>query len=126
MSKWKIFNKSKSEEESSIETIEIEKEETTEITHIETEEEIFDQNDEDKPLAEYNETLRTSKKTITIVDEDDSAGYIDNESSSDQRFWRNIKTIENNIDNLHRINAQKPKDDMEKTVDELIQKNKRK
>lgn len=125
MSKWKIFNKPKSEEESSTETIEIEKEETTEITHIETEED-FDQNDEDKPLAEYNETLRTSKKAITIVDEDDSAGYIDNESSSDQRFWRNIKTIENNIDNLHRINAQKPKDDMEKTVDELIQKNKRK
>ncbi len=125
MSKWKIFNKSKSEEESSIETIEIEKEETTEITHIETEEN-FDQNDEDKPLAEYDETLHTSKKTIIIVDEDDSAGYIDNESSSDQRFWRNIKTIENNIDNLHRINAQKPKDDMEKTVDELIQRNKRK
>ena len=42
--------------------LKIEKEETTEITHIETEENL-DQNDEDKPLVEYHETLHTNKKT---------------------------------------------------------------
>ena len=125
MSKWKIFNKSGYEEESSIEAVEIEKEESTEIIHIETEEN-FDQDDEDKPLAQYNETLRSSKKPRKVVDEDDTMGYIDTESPSDQRFWRNINTIEDDIDNLHKINAQKPKDNMEKTVDELIQKNKKK
>ena len=104
MSRWKLFRKSKPKEDEITES-----EETTEETEGEIE---IDQLLEDQPLAEYHETLYTggpSSKTGTIV-------------SSDQRIWRDVDTIESNIDNLHITKAIKPHSEVEKTVDKLIEK----
>lgn len=126
MAKWKLFGKSKKEK--TADTIEINSDEPQETTHIYIEEETNtdETTDIDKPLAEYNETLQSGKKNITIVEEDGEEGYIENESSHEQRVWRNVKKIEENIDNLHVARAIKPKDNIEKTVDELVEKNKKK
>ena len=107
MARWKLFGKSKSKEEKIIESEETIKEEETE-EDIET-----DQEPEDQPLAEYHETLytgaSTSKKAKTTT-------------SSDQRIWRDVDAIEDKIDNLHKIKAQKPVSEIDKTVDKLITK----
>ena len=130
MSKWKLFNRSNNKTEPCVETIELTTEEDNEVTHIEIEEGDCEENttdDSDSPLVEYDETLQSSKKTKKIIDRDDkrSEGYIDNDTPSEQRFWRNIKQIEENIDKLHISKAQKPKTNLEKTVDNIIDKTKK-
>jgi hypothetical protein len=117
MAKWKLFGKSKSKEDEVIEPEEtIEEtgetiEETEEI--IETEKELEDK----QPLAEYHETLQTgvstSKKGKTTP-------------PSDQRIWRDTSAIEEKVDNLHITKAQKPVTEIDKTVDKLITKRKKK
>jgi hypothetical protein len=121
MAKWKLFGKSKSKEDEEIETekpveeqVE-EPEETIEATEetIDSEEKLED----DGPLDEYHETLETdvpsSKKAETA-------------KSSDQRVWRDVRGIEEKVDNLHITRAQKPVDELDKTVDKLISKRKKK
>jgi len=97
MSRWKLFGRSKLKEE---------------ITDVEMDQEL-----EDQPLAEYHETLQTdvftSKKGKTSA-------------PSDQRIWRDVNSIEERIDNLHKINAQKPASEVEKTVDRLLEKKRKK
>ena len=111
MAKWRLFGKSKAKEEEKPETQEI-KEETVEEP-IETTSE-----PEDKPIAEYHETLHTgstSKKQTTT-----------SKPTSDQRIWRDVDSIENNVDKLHIKKAQKPVTEVDKTVDKLIAKRKKK
>jgi len=97
MSRWKLFGRLKPKEE---------------ITDVVMDQELIDQ-----PLAEYHETLHTevftSKKGQTSA-------------SSDQRIWRDVNSIEDRIDNLHKINAQKPTSEVEKTVDRILEKKKKK
>jgi hypothetical protein len=68
---------------------------------------------EKKPLAEYKETLhsenpRSKSRTQTI---------------SDQRVWRDVKSIESNIDHIHV--SSRPVTELDRTVDRLIAKIKR-
>jgi hypothetical protein len=124
MAKWKLFGKSKSKEdeikkpeETTEEPEEIpeEPEETIEDTEEITEEE--KELDDDQPLDEYSETLESdvpsSKKAETA-------------KSSDQRVWRDVRSIEEKVDNLHITRAQKPDNELDKTVDKLISKKKKK
>jgi hypothetical protein len=117
MAKWKLFGRSKSKDEENIKPDEPVEEpneepinETEEIN--DTEQEI-----EKEPLAEHHETLETgvstSKKSIIA-------------QPSDQRIWRDVNTIESEIDNLHITRAQKPITEVDKAIDKLISKRKRK
>ena len=110
MSKWKLFGKSKEEEitEQEITIEEEEKEEEIETT----------QSLEDEPLVEYSETLITSdtkpKSKKQKIPE------------TDQHIWRDVNLIEEKVDNLHITRAQKPVTQLDKTVDKLIAKRKKK
>jgi hypothetical protein len=108
MAKWSLFRKSKSEEETK-EPEKIEETPREKTIEIQTEEET---------LAEYSETLQTgkpsSKKTSLT------------KSSSDQRHWRDVDTIENKVDNLHKTHAEQPVTEVDRTVDKLIEKRKKK
>jgi len=113
MSRWRLFGKSKSKEDEIAKPEEITEEETEEI-----EEEIeIEKEPEEEPLVEYHETLQTgvstSKKTKTTA-------------PSDQRIWRDVNNIEEKIDNLHIAKAKKPVTELDKTVDKLIDKQKKK
>jgi hypothetical protein len=119
MSRWKLFGKSKPKEEK----IQEPSEKVEEISEpCEMVEEISESDEkvveevtveEKQPLTEYKETLytggSTSKKEIKQV-------------SSDQRIWRDIDSIEKNIDNLHLKEEKKPITELEKKVDMILSK----
>ncbi len=105
MSRWKLFGKSKSKEDKITEPAETIKEDAEE--YIET-----DQEPDDQPLAEHQETLYTGVSTS-------KKGTA---ASSDQRIWRDVDAIEENIDTLHITKARKPHSEIEKTVDKIIGK----
>jgi len=114
MAKWKLFNKTKNKEEIS-ET----KEEPEEIEEdLEEDEETTPTENEDETLDEYHETLHTdnTKKQTTQT----------HTLSSNQRLWRDVDAIEENIDNIHMRKANKPVTNLDKTVDKLIEKRKKK
>jgi hypothetical protein len=112
MARWKLFGRTKEEDTTQSE------EETTEKPIESSEEEI---ETEDKPIAEYHETLETGKpsksKTTTTVK---------TSTPSEQRIWRDVDSIEENVDNIHIRKAEKPVTDLEKKVDSLIEKRKKK
>jgi len=72
--------------------------------------------EENKPRTEHHETLYTgassSKKTRSTA-------------SSDQRIWRDVGSIEKKVDGIH-ITKSKSSSDVDKTVDKLISKRKKK
>ena len=105
MAKWRLFGKTKEEEIV----------ETPEKDTIETE--IVEETvEEDKPLAEYKETLQTGKATTKTTTGADT----------DQRVWRDVNKIEKNVDTIDIKKAEKSSTNVEKTVDELIKKRKKK
>jgi hypothetical protein len=118
MPKWKLFGKSKIKTDEISESQEIkeepiEKKEEQEEPIVEAEiisDEETEEND-DKPLAEYHETLESgvssSKKGKSI-------------QSSKQRLWRDFDLIEEKIDNLHIERAQKPVTEIDKKVDNIV------
>jgi hypothetical protein len=116
MAKWKLFNKTKNKEEETPES----KEETEEIEEekIEENEETTPTENEDEPLDEYHETLHTgtTKKQTTQT----------HKTPSNQRLWRDVDAIEENVDNIHMRKANKPVTNLDKTVDKLIEKRKKK
>ena len=97
MSKWKIFGKNKREDETQI---------TEEPTKIESEEPAEDETEK------YSETLYTSESKP--------------KKTSDQMIWRDVDAIEEKVDTLHITKAQKPVTKLDKTVDRLLQKRKKK
>ncbi len=107
MIKWNFLKRLKPENESFT---------TVETKRIEIDDEEYIP--ENKPIAEYKETLHTStkssKKTNTI-------GSLDNEIR-----WRDVDSIEKKIDKLHITRAKKPTSEIDKTVDKVIQKQKKK
>ena len=112
---WKLFGKSKSKEEKVDEPEEITEEiETIQEVEIVKEE---DPKSDDEPLAEYNETLQTGKTT---------SKQSNATKPSDQRVWRDVEGIEGKVDNLHITKAQKPVTELDKKVDKLIDKRKKK
>ena len=72
--------------------------------------------EENKAHAEHREALytgvSTSKKTRSTT-------------SSDQRIWRDVGAIEKEVDEIH-VAKSKPSSDVDKTVDKLISKRKKK
>lgn len=107
MAKWSLFKKSKPENEYIP---------TDEIKEIITNKREYEK--DYKPLAEYKETLHTSTKS--------SKKTKNTTSSTDQRCWRDVDLIEKKVDTLHITQAQKPTTEVDKTVDKLIQKRKKK
>jgi hypothetical protein len=102
MTKWKLFGKLKKD---------IEKK--PEAATIEEPQVVIQEEPEDKPLAEYSETLEsisTSKQKSVKK----------SSPPSDQRIWRDVDLIEDKIDNLHITRAQKPVTELDKKVDKLI------
>ena len=89
-----------------------------EVTLQESEETIQSETEEEpeKPtLPEYHETLYTKESTPKK----------DKETYS-HTTWRDIKAIEEKVDNLNKVEAKKPKSKLDKTVDEILSKNKKK
>ena len=99
MGRWRLFSKPK--EDKKAERKELTKEETEET--VEAEEET-----EEEPLAEYSETLYTGvSKSKTS-------------STSDYRGWRDVRNIEDKVDDLHITRARKPVTEVDKRVDRLV------
>jgi len=122
MVKWKLFSKNKKEKEPETkkeEMIELEVEEepqeekTEEIQQEELKQVEINEEDE-KTLAEYKETLYTS-----------DVKNVKNQEKSDQHIWRDVDSIEKNIDTLH-IKTSKSVDELDKKVDGIIKKTKQK
>ena len=107
MVRWKILEKlrSKSNESESEETIELENNEEN----------------EESILAEHHETLLSGAITTKKNHIDPEGNII----SSEQRIWRDLNAIEENIDNL---NLEKKKDTLtaiDETVDMVLSKYKK-
>jgi len=110
MAKWKLFSRFKSKNEEQ-EVEEFQQGESTEIIEPE------------KPvLAEQSETLyavgSASKKSPSTERT--------NTRSSDQRVWRDVNAIEENVDNIEKGKAKTPVSELDKTVDKLLSKRKKK
>ena len=71
---------------------------------------------EDKPLAEYSETIESSSESKKSK----------NKKSKTMTRWRDVDAIEKKVDTLHIIRAGKPSSRVDKTVDKLIEKRKKK
>jgi len=116
MSKWKIFGKSKKDE--CIEFQEPKTNDFNENTTMETEnkQEVETPTDkkDDKPLAEHHDTIHAGKRG--------SKKGKSGTSSSDQRVWRDINAIEENIDNMHVSKSSTPPSEFDKKVDKIIKK----
>lgn len=110
MARWKLFVRAKKEDSN-------QNEEGNTERSIESSEE--EKEAEDKPIAEYRETLETgttTSKTTTVK----------TSTPSEQRIWRDVDAIEENINNIHIKKAKKPVTDVDKKVDGLIEKRKKK
>jgi len=70
---------------------------------------------EDNPLAEYSETVEASSKTKKSKS-----------NKKNMTRWRDVDSIEKKVDVLHIANAKKPSSTVDKTVDKLIEKRKKK
>ena len=110
MAKWKLFGRSKSEEEKSEcgETIESESK--------------IEQKSEKSNLAEYKEKLYTEGS----APKKHSAAQSSNKGPNDQRIWRDLKSIERNVDNIDKNKTQKPSQKLDETVDRILFKRKKK
>ena len=111
MLKWKLFGKSKDSEKIKSENEEKKKDKCTDMTceNIGTDEE-----NEQKPLAEYHETLQTGKPRLKKYE------ITKDPYESDQRIWRDVSLIEEKVDDLHKIRAEKPITEIDKKVDSII------
>jgi len=105
MAKWKLFSRSKSKDEES------KREETI-------------QAQPEKPVSvEYHETLYAEDS----ASKKDSKSRRDEKESSDQRIWRDVNSIEKNVDNIDKSKAKETAEsDLNKTVDRILSKKKNK
>lgn len=110
MVRWKLFGRAKKEDSNQNE------EENTEISVESVDEE---KEAVDEPIAEYRETLETGKTTSKTT-------TVKTTIPSEQRVWRDVDAIEGNIDNLHIQKAKKPVTELDKKVDGIIEKRKKK
>lgn len=105
MSKWKIFNKSKSKVDK------IPEPETTETSESDKPVE-NKENTDNQPIAEYHDTVYTEEYRAKKR----------KEAVNNQQVWRNVDAIEKKVDILHITRAQKPVSELDKKVDKLIEK----
>lgn len=71
-----------------------------------------------QPLAEHHETLYAEGSAT-------KKGKKDKETHS-QRIWRDVNAIEERVDNIHKSKAKKPTSELNKTVDKILSKRKKK
>jgi hypothetical protein len=107
MVKWKLFGRSKPKEE------EPEGEEPMQEEPKETMQSDTEQEPEKPTLAEHHETLYTKRATPK-------------KETINQTTWRDINAIEENVDNLSRGRAKKPISGLDKKVDKILSKRKKK
>ena len=70
---------------------------------------------ENKPLVEYKETLYS----------DNAKPKKEEHSYSNQIIYRDIYSIEKNVDNIHIASAKKPSNELDRVVDRLLAKKKK-
>ncbi len=107
MANWKLFGRSKSKEET----------ECKEPMIVESK-----QKSKKPVLAEYNEKLYsegTAPKKHSVVQKKSI-------EMNDQRIWRDVKSIEKNVDNIDKEDTQKPAKELDQAVDRILFKRKRK
>jgi hypothetical protein len=114
MARWKLFSKSKPKEEIT------EPEETVSEDLVEVEI-VPEQEPEKEPLVEYHETLKSG-----VTTSEKSKSKKDRKKQTDQRIWRDVNSIEEKVDNLHITRAKEPVSEIDKTVDKIISKGKKK
>lgn len=102
MPKWKLFSKLKKDEEIK-----------PKVTIQEETQAVIEEEPGNEPLAEYKETL------VTISTSKKKSGKTSSPPSN-QRIWRDVESIEEKVDNLHKSRAQKPVTELDRKVDKLI------
>ena len=110
MARWKLFGRAKKEDSTQKE------EGNTEISIESSQEE---KEVGEKPIAEYRETLETGTTTSKTT-------KVKTTTPSEQRIWRDVDAIEENVDYIHIKKAKKTVTDLDKKVDGLIEKRKKK
>ena len=81
------------------------------------------QDTKESTLAEYHETLHSAD---VASENKDSSYQREGVVSSEQRFWRDVKAIEENVDNISKHELKVSESGLDKTVDEILVKIKRK
>jgi len=69
---------------------------------------------EDQPITEYRETLYAGSSKPK------KEAY-----AFSQSMWRNVTAIEKNVDTIHKTNANKRSNDLERVVDRILAKKKK-
>ncbi|MEF8879768.1 MAG: hypothetical protein V5A64_05190 [Candidatus Thermoplasmatota archaeon] len=110
MSFWNRFSKSKSKDqpEESEETLEVIE---AELISEENEQETEKPEKKEETVTKYHETFDTDEMKKKKSSKD-----------FDPRTWRNVETIEEKVDNLHVEQAIKKRSDVERKVDDLLEK----
>lgn len=106
MAKWKLFGKPKEKKE----TIPEKPDTNQDEVNIDTQEK-----SEYQPVAEYKEVLYTGSTKSEIIKKD----RID--TSKDQRIWRDVKSIEKNVDDIDKKKSKNYVEDLDKKVDRIIE-----
>jgi len=83
---------------------------------------LFEKETPNQNITDYHETLQTKKPGSRKNSSYD--GYV--VSSPDQRYWRDVRAIEKNIDTIHINKSDKPTSELEKKVDRIIKKKQKK
>jgi hypothetical protein len=107
MTKWKLFGRSKSKEEPECEETVVSKSR---------------QKSKKPVLAEYNEKLYSEGS----APKKHSVAQTKSIEMDDQRIWRDVKSIEKNVDNIDKEDTQKPAQELDQAVDRILFKRKRK
>ena len=110
MPRWKLFSKSKSKDEEKTKPQgTIKEEKTSESNSMDNEEQNIQE--EEEILAEYKETLYTGTPSTIKARR---------QALTDQRIWRDMNSIENNIDTMEVKKVVKPVKELEIKVDNII------
>lgn len=81
------------------------------------------QDPKEPTLAEYHETLHS----VDVASENKDSSYQrDGVVLSEQRFWRDVKAIEENVDNISEHEPKTSEARLDKTVDKILAKTKKK
>jgi len=81
------------------------------------------QDTKESTLAEYHETLHSAD---VASENKDSSYQREGVVSSEQRFWRDVKAIEENVDNISKHEPKTSEERLGKTVDKILAKTKKK
>ena len=118
MGKWRLFRRTKPKDEGS----DYQYQDETKSDFEEQEDSVSEQISEENEgtYVEYKETLYSEGSAPSRASDSTNVG------DSNQRIWRDVSTIEKNIDNLKIRRSREPESDLDKTVDKVLSKIKKK